>query len=402
MTNEEKDGFLAKVCTKDAYIALMEDLIAPEIEAGTPILQSEKEKLNATDNARIIDNALKDSCNAFQQADNFGVKDLRVGSAPKNEIGYVEPCPIQYTGILKNDKKIFHCVFVGLNPHLEPWKTFPHHLKKGDLIPSRITFADLANFHHPNDIRFGCSADKYGPEGVIRNNYWRVMGNMEEGYNGAWSSFYKDVVRIYLALLPSKAREVYETFDKMIQKQNLTKYLLEKMADYPIANLELIPYKSKGINIKKIEKVLNNYNNDFLTRYNKYFFDLMTFVDNYALDDAYIIATVSVKGGKGSTPALDALYRILKKHVIHEDISQETINNEFFVYNKSKKKLEQNKKKNSYDLAPMYLFNWNNRKVILTSPISSNNNYGWIYRDFRHGWIDAIKKHFEDDAETHN
>lgn len=368
----------------DIYLQLLEDLIGEKINPETQILQNDAEKDNADKNDKTINQALKDSCAEFKN--NLGIGDMCVGSPPRNEKGYVEPCPVQYTGNT-SDGKIFHCIFIGLNPHLEPWRIFPE----------KTTFADLANYHHPNDIQNledGLSPqqrikyeNRFGPQGDIKNNYWRVMGNMEPEYGEPWSDYYKFVSRIHLALLPDKAAEFYNNFKEDMQIiPNLTEKLLRKFAQYPIANFELVPYKSTDFNIKKFNNIFDKNNNErFAIKYRKYFSDIIDFINKHATDNAFIIATASVKG---NSPMIDALYTILKQHMTYSAGDKE---HDFRVFNKTNKRLEIGEKE-PLNMAPMYLFKWNKRKVIVTSPISSNNTlYKWIYTNLSSGWVDAIR-----------
>ena len=356
---------------KDIYIKLMEDITGLKIDPNTPILQSQEELKGATEEAKKLDEALKHSRDEFQN--NLNIKDLRVGCAPENEVGYVEPCPIQYMGNIKQGKK-FHCVFLGLNPHLEPWRSFP----------VKSTFADLANFHHPDDVHYNLPKERYSPSGTMKNNYWRVMGNMEPEYGKAWSDYYTFAIRIHLALLPNGSEDIYNKWEDLKSVPNLTNHLLAKLTEFPVANLELVPYKSTNFSISKFENLFQEDNNDvFAKKYRAYFYDMMDFVNKYATDDAYIIATAS-------TATLDVLYKVLKRY---KKTLFGTKEEHFFVYNKIKKQLDKGGKKPN-ELAPMYLFKWGNLKIIVTSPISGNNTgYKFIYTDFENGWIDAIKGH---------
>ncbi len=355
---------------EDIYLRLLEDITGlKKIDPDTPIIQSSEEKRIAGHDARNIDDVLKASCNTISQ--KLSCNDMHVGSS----IGYTEPCPIEYTGNIRKGKK-FHTVFIGLNPFNEGVRSFPHDMK----------FADLANIHHPNDIRHNREIQYYAPcaESKFQNNYWRVLGNKEG--NKSWSPFFQFVIRIYLSLLSDCTK-----LDD-IKKENLTNYLLDKLAEFPMANAELIPYKSPTIDMIKYEELLQ------LENYNKYLIDMMDFIDKYADNEAYIFATISVSGDNGTTPALDLLYRTLKKYLIKEETSPSIQVDEFYVYNKENNKLESGKTKKAYDLAPMYITRWKdennnkNRKVIITSPFSRRNRYSWIYDS--HEWLDTIKNHF--------
>ena len=368
---------------KDIYIQLMEDLIGEIIKPKTPILQSAAAKADASENAKKLDDALKRSCDEFVK--NLGIDKITVGSSSDDTEGYIEPCPIQYTGNI-SDGKIFHSVFIGLNPHLEPHRLFP----------IDTTIADLANFHHPNNIFYNCPTDRYAPNGEekkigeMKNNYWRVFGHME--YGEKWNYYYRQVILMHLALMSDNIK--IKKFTDWNKSDDLTYFFLEELKKHPILNLEPVPYKSTNFSIKEFKNIFDEnekkYNTEFAKKYRKYFYDMMHFIDEHSTDDAYIIATASVSGKNGKT-MFDALYEILKKYTDSTSINED----DSFIYNKKTHELKKGRKDNkSYDLSPMYLFRWKKRKVIITSPISGNNNYGWIHRDLSHGWISTIKKYF--------
>ena len=364
---------------KDIYVQLIEDVLGQEINPFTPILQSVEEKNTASKEAKELDDALLKSCEEFKK--HFGFDEIIVGSAPQNEVGYIEPCPVQYTGDISNGKK-FHCVIIGLNPHLDNhrWRPFE----------SNTTFADLANFHHPNDVHNNYQSERYSSDGEIKNNYWRVMGNMkyfEPKNRYRWSKYYKDIIRLYLALLPKDLEEIHNT-NEDAYLDSLVEHTLDRMAEYPIANFEFIPYKSENFNIKKFMNILNDENlaadeRNFADRYKKYIQDMVKFIDKYTSDDAYIIATASLKDNM-----FDSVYEILKRTLTNSHPDKE---HDYFVYSLKDRDFEHGKRL-PYEFAHTYLFKWGNRKVIIAPSISGHGEYTWIY-DFSKGWINAIKKH---------
>ena len=99
---------MTKSNKKDIYIQLLEDLIADDIENGispdTPILQTAEELANAEDDAKKIDTALKNICVETKKRLNCK-EEMLVGCPDENNYGYIEPCPIQYTGNISEGDK---------------------------------------------------------------------------------------------------------------------------------------------------------------------------------------------------------------------------------------------------------------------------------------------------------
>ena len=365
---------------EDIYIQLMQDITGLDvINPNTRILQSQDDLANATPEEKKLNDALKNSRNDLCTKLGIKTSDMPVGSPPAETTGYIEPCPIQYTGDISKGQK-FHCIFIGLNPHLdkERWRNFP-----SDENNQRATFADLANFHHPHHMFYdGYNSKKYSADGLMKNNYWRVMGNMkffEPKNRGDWSPYYKDAIRLHLALLPDSCSEVYNKFEDMKKAYDSTKDLLRKLTEFPVANIELLPYKSENISMSKFNKLLES------ECYVRYLKDIVTFIKLHTADNAYIIATNSVS-------KLYELYNFLRKHLmgLEEYTSKK---NDLYTYCLCSRDFTQ-KEKHYPERAPMYLTKWGERKLIVTSPISKRNSYSWIYKDFSNGWVDAIKYDF--------
>lgn len=436
------EDFLTRVNKRGAYIALMEDLIGEEINPNTFIMQNrivKKETLEPSPS--VINKLLGESCEAL------GGKETKVGEVH----GYIEPCPIAYTGQLgKGDG--FKTVFLGLNPHLEPPRLF--NLQNND---ENTTFADLANFHHPDDLynicnnRKACNVcdkaencdeykkakEKFSHKGTLSNEYWRVFGHMESG--NAWSKYYTSVIRLHMALTLAKEEKNYDIFrtwvllsaeakelaknekylenspkeekldEKGKQSLALCNFILENLKNNPMANIEIIPYKSTGYSIKHFSSILSNppqkYESE-IVRYKNYLSDVFTFIDNYAAKDAYIVFFTNVKEEKNSY-SLDETLKIVQSNITTE------CSPEYYLFHKEAPK-EREKDKNSYwelaksperksyERSPVYLLKWKNRskdinrKIIISSSVSGQGNYNWIYSKFLrgHDFIERVNEYF--------
>ena len=148
----------------DIYLKLINDLMDNPLDdkqINIPILQDIQHKANCI--AYEINENLSKSC--AELSDALKTSALDVGAKK----GYIEPCPVGYTGSVINGKDKFRTIFLGLNPHLEPPRPFH---------PS-TTYSDLANFHHPHDILHGKNPLRYEKNKEIGNNFFRVLGNME-------------------------------------------------------------------------------------------------------------------------------------------------------------------------------------------------------------------------------
>ncbi|SEH38684.1 hypothetical protein [Selenomonas sp. KH1T6] len=391
---------------KDIYIQLLEDLIledliAEDIRDGidpyTPILQNAEELANAEDKPKKIDTALKNICAATKEQLKCK-EEMLVGCPDEDDFGYIEPCPIQYTGNLKKGDK-FENVFMGLNPFLEDWRKEPR------FFPKNTSFADLANYHHPDDIRNirnGRSADYYSGfnnnDDILHNNYWRVLGHKE---GKSTSPYYQDIITLHLALLrgtSSKHIKWTELINliKRDNEKNITKYLLQTLQKYPIANIEMIPFKTSHYEFGCFSDLLTG-SNELSSRYSRYINHVFEFINNHAASDAYILITTNLKG---SDPLTDVF------NVVSEQIKKMggNCNGRCFLYSKDKKTTNcftpgSPSERKSYQLAPMYLANWSDRtsicrKIIITPSISkASPHYTWIFNPSCN-WVDAIKKHW--------
>lgn len=289
----------------DIYLQLVNDMLdkpLSEEELRVPILQHNNDNGNHNHNSPAwkINNSLSNSCQLLKTA--IGSESITVGA----QSGYVEPCPISYTGSVINNDKKFNVVFIGLNPFLEGPRDFP----------ADTSYVDLANIHHPHDI-----IHETGKEYNKIHQYRRILGCRENKTDwGAWSPFYKDVIRIYLALLPKGSDEWYSKWPDLQEKGRmlaiysknyidkedkkhervkkefkasmaLQKYLLEKLKNNPFASAELIPYKSENFSANKIIDLLKSKKDPIHEKYHKYFWDIFRFIDKHSTDKAYIIIT---------------------------------------------------------------------------------------------------------------
>lgn len=346
---------------KDIYIKLMEDITGMDnIDPKASIFD---EEINA--------NMVK-SCQVL--AEILGV--AKANDAEKISVGindekHLEPCPIAYTGKLNG--KNFRSVFIGLNPYSEGPR---------DDFPDDMTWGDLANIHHPNDIWYGYSDDRYIPledtkKKFPRNNYWRVYGNKEG--NRKWSDYYRLIFPIHVALHWNEINEtfglkqfsIWSEFKKSYKNdKEVTNTILQILEKFPIANFEAIPYKSAKYNTKNFQELFTRSN--ICHKYMRYLTDFLQFIDNYAKKDAYII--ISSKVADMDTVA-DVFRNIMKK--IPGSTVETMVKGAF---NKKSNKFEPNSNREKHSLAPLYLFYWNNRRVIISSPISmAEKYYSWIY-----------------------
>lgn len=375
---------------KDYYIKLINDLLDKPLtkeQINIPILQDISKVTDST--AYDINSQLINSCKAI--GSELGTEDLDVGA----KIGYIEPCPIGYTGSVIKGNDRFNTIFLGLNPHLEPPRPFD---------PS-TTLADLANFHHPHDILHGKDRSRYEKNGVIKNNFFRVLGNME-GKTGrsAWSPFFKPIIRTHLALLKDNKNNQYtykkwgDVLDLKKTLPELTDHLIDLLKKYPLAHIELIPYKSTNYTMDNFTALVTPKKPSPITeKYKQYISDVFDFINKYATEDAYIIIPTNLTGDD----TIENVYeKVVQKqiNVLNADCS-----GEYLFFSRKDKKFElppSNKKRIPYETSPTYLAEWKShdrkikRKIIITASVSGQGQYNWIYTDFNNGWIDAIRDYF--------
>ena len=385
--------------TKDIYLKLLGDLIGEKLtdaDIYEPILHYENKMKDSR--GESINKLLVESCDDLKGI--LKTSEICVGA----QHGYVEPCPISYTGrvITGNDK--FYTVFIGLNPHLETPKEFP----------PGTTLADLANLHHPDDIIYNREEYRKNIDNdIFINNYWRVFGNIEGKSKGRkWSSYYKTVLRVHLALISEYKKDnvkIWSIFKGDRNDIELTNEILRLLKKFPMANAEFIPYKSQGYNMNNFSSIFDKKrDSEFVNRYIKYFQDIWGFIDKHSRDDAYIIIPTNYSSNTSSKQDnLDKVYDIIKcqvqkmhgsllgeKYIFKKDNGKEE-KGELILYKKS----NPYKDKEKYKTSPMYLCKWIDnkglsRKVIITASLSGRGIYNWIYLNFGHGWIDALKEHY--------
>lgn len=381
MTNEKET---------DIYLQLINDMLdnpLSEEEIKLPILQDID--IDEGSPAWKLNKSLTNSCKKLRKA--IGTENIVVGA----QDGYVEPCPISYTGSVVTGDDKFRVVFIGLNPFLEGPRQF---------TPD-TSYADLANIHHPHDI-IHATGKNYNK----CHQYRRILGCRENRTDwGAWSPFYKDVIRIYLAFLPDNNSEWYSTWPDLQEKgkslavnppsfddedikhkrvhkdfiasMSLQNYLLKKLKDNPLASAELIPYKSENFHANQLIKLLNKEGHPFHEKYCRYFWDIFRFIEKHAYDDAYVVITAR-----------------------KSDIEKL---NDFFVKCETScigiPKFEFEQKFIFKDKIPFYLLKWrtdnNYRRIVIMPSISRQSSYGQILQNIgteKGGWIYEIKKAFGD------
>ncbi|SEA20405.1 hypothetical protein [Selenomonas ruminantium] len=383
---------MAFTWTDDIYLKLLDDLMdkhLTESDINAPILRYYNQMNNSC--GEDINNRLNVSCNTLKNILN--ANEMYVGE----QHGYVEPCPISYTGKIITGSDKFYTVFIGLNPHLDLLKEFPE----------KTTLIDLANLHHPDDVIYDRKEYVEDNKFLYTNNYWRVFGNME-GKTGwsAWSSYYRTVIRVHLAFIDEYKEVRLNTWSALRndKKFNLsTDKMLDIVRKYPLANVEIIPYKSRNYAMKNFSMLFNDSWDDeyrnIKEKYKRYFYDIWKFLDDYATDNAYIFIPTNYNDGKNN---LKDVYDVLSNEL---KIIGGDIRGEEFVFaikdgDDKGELIKKSKCKGSYlKTSPMYLCEWinnkgGNRKIIITASLSGRGKYNWIYNNFDYGWIDALKKYY--------
>lgn len=391
--------------TKDIYIKLLGDLLGKELtntKIYEPILH--KENSMKVSGEESIDEQLVKSCDALK--DILKASEMRVGVHQ----GYIEPCPISYTGAVITGKDKFRTAFIGLNPHLEPAKEFPE----------GTTLVDLANLHHPDDLIYNREDYRRNNDNdkkrIFINNYWRVFGHIEgKSAGAAWSRYYQTVIRVHLAFISEFENvklNTWSEFKNDNEFQLTTEKILKLLKKYPMVNAELIPYKSVNYNMINFTEIFKS-PNQFAENYISYYRDVWRFIDKYSEDDAYVFIPSSYSAKEET---LTKVYKNIRKEI--KEIRGEIYGEKYyFIKEIDKFKQEKNKEdkgkgklilsetfeneydKNNYKISPMYLCKWFDnkglsRKVIITASLSGRGIYNWIYSDFGHGWIDALKEHY--------
>lgn len=297
--------------TKDAYISLMELLLGTDIDASEP--------------ASKYDRELQSSCSFFNEAvsddsSNASKKVFSVGLNKDYPGKFLEPCPIFYTGGLKEP---FRVVFIGLNPHREP----PY-------LSANTTWQYLSNYH--------CTTSE---SIMVESNYKRIADTLLK-----YNEYFDPVFRIHQLLCHKTTYNRWTDIQDIISKE----YFLKEINKFPIANIELIPYKSEkySLNSEKAKKIERD------EKYIRYLDFVFNFIDENTNNDSWIIFL-------GDTPKVKRiLYGFKNKK---NSICPADVNKEFTQYEHAEKN---SNKKGSYN-NKFYGFKWGgspNGKKVFMSP----------------------------------
>ncbi len=398
---------MSKDWSEDIYLKLLDDIIGKKLtkeKIYIPILRNSKSiKCYCNES---INKQLVESCDELKRM--LKAREMCVGV---QDDGYIEPCPISYTGAVITGTDKFRTAFIGLNPHLEPPKAFP----------KEATLADLANLHHPDDIIHNREEYRRNIDNdIFINSYWRVFGHIE-GKSGwsAWSPYYKTAIRVHLAFISEFDKIELNTWTKFRENkifQLTTENILKILKQYPMVNAELIPYKSRKYNMNNFTEIFAS-SNPFADMYINYYHDIWNFIDTHSENDAYIFIPSNYSAKEDT---LTKVYNTIKNEMQkNKDIRGEIYGKKYlfikekddkFINEKEKGELVtlgysehfeeyKNRYKDKYKISPMYLCKWTdgkeiNRKVIITTSLSGRGTYNWIYLNFDYGWIDALKEYY--------
>ena len=388
---------------EDIYLKLLNDLVPIQDDSqGTPF--SVESDLFDDTSQKTYALAVGNIWNKLKgQNDEIDIAALKKELFDSEKI--VEPCPIMYTGNpekeLNGEKFHFRTIIVALNPHEE----------KPRPINNIKTWGDLAHYHHP----YHNAIPNYTPEyDTTKNNYWRVFGHMETRIK--WSPFYKYVFCLHMTLCMDKGNDekfntwenVKKTYINEINKQRehenktikktittdeLSELIIRDLnQNYPIANLEMIPFKSRAwkIDDKKVNNLFSENNDKADDGYIKYLKTMEKFIRDYSSKDTYII----LAGG------MDTKCYFLEQRF---GIKQEEMDcYQIFSCEKDKSVLSPFGKPECYGAAPVYFIKKklgnaedSKRKFLILPGISpSNTRYRWLYDDVEK-LVKEIKNYFD-------
>lgn len=361
-------NFIEKVEDKGAYIALMEDWIG-EIDPTKPVGESDRalktickeldkvldpnsddqyiklmEVLSKTFKTKApFEKTIKDLgsiCEKFEKELKYLIDknkyELHVGSE-KNGC-FLEPCPIMHTlgEDLEGKSKVFDLIWIGLNPHYEL-----------AYLPNDWKWEEFSDFQMPKLKEGVPISDNLNILKNGKNIYHRVTGELQGSQNqDGWSPYYQWLFRFWYALCYERYFKNWEEFKADIKKQKKTEgkenysmqdaFFEEFFVNHRMANLELIPFKSKEVLVVSPSCE----NEELRKKYDSYQKHLIKFITQYAKEDAWIIFY-------GKT---DVVKKELKKNDIFPSATLAAFDKDY------KLKLNGNN---------IYSFLWENRKVLL-------------------------------------
>ena len=266
---------------------------------------------------------LKENCNAIQ-----------VALAPKLEVSlaeYKEPCPFCFSG---GEGRLAEIVWFGLNPGapLDVWKKF----NEDD------TWQDMAEFFAP-------------PKGILHdeeNAYQYLVKNEMEGKK-LGNYYYRSVFLVHQALV-GNPKASYESWEEACENNGETKdfadRFLPQLAEHPILNTDLIPYKSSKMNLNADELIDDG-------NYGEYFKGLLQLAKEKSSNDAYII----FYGGVSFVKKLIRKWAELDKVKIW-----------------SRREIKRLQKKNK-DTVDIFLTKWHENRTIILMPFRKQGREDNIY-----------------------
>jgi len=307
---------------QEMFVKLMQDI------TGDESIISLKDNINdSKDN-------LEKACEKFTNMLGKGV--FLIESQDKKQ--GVEFCPFCCTG---GEDAEFEFVWVGINPGIGAGR-WPERFYWKD-----TTWQNMVNFYVPQgDILYKKGQSRDDPQNVYQ---W-----LSE--NGVWSKYYKLMIRIHMALLGEKKK--YGTWDdlwgayskkvgshdKDVVNEAIENAFLQQLNDHPTLNAELLPFKSKEINLDAGKMIKD-------PQYQAYFKRLMDFIVAKSSKKAWIWFF-------GDTNSVKKILT-LQEHIKVKALEYAPIG-------------EENKPG-----AKFYLYKWGERKVIVSpflQPYHKNGN----------------------------
>lgn len=214
---------------------------------------------------------LEKTCTEFKKLLKKGVLLIE---AENKDMGF-EFCPFCCTG---GEEAKFKFVWVGLNPGIADGR-WPQ-----KFYWDKTTWKDMVDFYVPKaDIRYQAGQSRDNPQNVYQ---W-----LSE--DGVWSSYYKLMIRVHMALLGEKKcygkwSDLWDAYSQAIDSDDeedvnntISDAFLQQLNDNPTLNAELLPFKSREMKLDA--KSLKNE-----PRYQAYFRRLMDFIAAKASEDAWI------------------------------------------------------------------------------------------------------------------
>ena len=216
---------------------------------------------------------------------------------------------------------------------------------------------------------------------------------MESG-SDKWNPFYKYVFCLHMTLcmLDNESKENYYTWKKVKEPYDdpdeLSEQILKQLNDFPIANMEMIPFKTHRWSISE-NKVIKLFED---VSYHKYVDIMKDFIEKYSDENTYIILAGGMKA---------KLHLMKKMFGIDQDILDESYY-QIFSCGKAKSKLSPSDELECSGAAPVYFIKWklssaddSMRKFVILPGISpSNTRYRWLYDDVEK-LVKEIKNYFD-------